>query len=262
VTQGTPVILSLLLLTATPGWADDATEDDDPISTYRIPFTELVERAIGSTSTPVAFDWRRTKVQLGATGDHLFELNNFNSLRAGGVARIPTGNLMFELGLSYTWVWDTPSSRLLALTPYRQPGRPPRLELDAVVGIPLAEGIVTAYPRFFPALQLVFNGYVGMRYLIYPGSYEGMRFREVVGALASPALTDTELDNLEERRLDAMAIDSGRYGIMAGFGNDIYFKQGMFISPRIMLAVPVLAPASGTDLLFWADISLSVGVSL
>ncbi len=222
----------------------------------------IAERAIGTTSKPVEFNWRRTKVQVAAVGNHLFELNNFNSLRAGGMARVPTNGFIFELGLSYVWVWDTPSSELLALTPYRQPGRPNRLEFDFTVGVPLAEGVVTTYPRFFPAVELVFNAYAGLRYLIYPTGFAGLRGRDLAGALFSPTMTETELDNLDDARLDAMQIDSGRYGLMAGFGNDIYFKQGVFISPRLMLAVPILAPATETDLLFWADLSLVVGVAL
>ncbi len=240
---------------------DSDPEPDDPLSPYRTPFGVLVDRAIGTSSRPVGFSWRRTRVQLAATGDHLFELNNFNSLRAGGLARFPAGGGIIELGLSYVWVWDTPSSEQLAYTPYRQPGRPKRMELDLTVGLPLAEGVVTTAPRFFPAVELVFNAYAGVRYLIYPTGFAGLRAREVAAAIFSPLLTETELDNLEDQRLAAMQVDSGRYGLMAGVGNDIYSKQGIFVSPRLMMAVPVLAPASGTQLLFWADLSLTVGVA-
>ena len=208
---------------AAPEGEEDPTEEEDPLSPYRVPFAVLVERAIGSTSQPVEYNWRRAKVLVAATGDHLVELNNFNSLRAGGMARFPSRELLFEVGLSHVWVWDTPSSELLALTPYRQPGRPRRTELDFTVAFPLAEGVVTTFPRYFPALQMVFNGYAGIRYLLYPGGFEGMRLREVGGALLSPTLTRTELNNLEDRRLDAMQVDTGRYGVMVGIGDDIYF---------------------------------------
>lgn len=237
-------------------------EEDDSISRYRAPFGVLVERTIGTTSSSVEFNWRRTKVHLAATGNHLFELNNFNGMRAGGMARFPGGGLIYELGLSYVFVWDSPSSELLALTPYRQPGRPQRMELDFNVGIPLAEGLVTTFPRFFPALEMVFSAYAGFRYLIYPTGFAGMRAGKVAGSLVSPALTQAELDNLEDQRLDAMAVDLGRYGLMAGLGNDLYFRQGIFISPRVMLALPILAPATQTDLLLWADLSLAIGVAL
>ncbi|MFZ5479438.1 MAG: hypothetical protein ACOZNI_21920 [Myxococcota bacterium] len=236
-----------------------AEPDDDPLAPHRVPFPELAERAIGTASQPVEFNWRRTKVHGAATGSQLFELNNFNSLRVGGLARFPTGGALVELGVSYVRTWDTPSSALLALTPYRQPGRPDRMDVDLAVGFPIAEGVVTVAPRFFPSLQLVLNAYVGLRYQLYPDAFEGMKAGEVFGAVLSPALTEAELDNLEDRRLDAMQVDTGRYGLTVGLGNDLYFRQGFFLSPRASFSLPVLAPASGTELLFWGDVSLAVG---
>ncbi len=254
----TPSLLALLVPLAL---AAEEPVPDETLSDYRLPFSVLVERTIGVTSKPVEFNWRRTTVHVAATGSHLYELNNFNSLRAGGMLRFPTEGLLFELGLSYVWVWDTPSSELLAYTPYRQPGRPARMELDLTVGVPLAEGVVTAMPRVFPAVELVFSVYGSVRYLIYPTGFEGMRAREIGAAVASPALTDEEIENLEDERLDAMAVDPGRYGLMAGVGNDIYFKQGVFVSPRVMFAVPLFAPANETELRLWADLSLVIGVA-
>lgn len=235
--------------------------EPDPLSPYRAPFAVLVERSIGTSSRPVEFNWRRTKVHVAASGDFLFELNNFNSLRAGAVARFPSGGLLYELGFSRVWVWDTPSSELLALTPYRQPGRPARWEIDFDVGIPLAEGLVTARPRFVPSVELVLSAHVGLRYAVYPGGFAGLKAREVGAALVSPALSQAEIDNLEDERLDAMQVDPGRYNVMAGLGDDIYFKQGLFLSPRVMFGVPLLAPMSGTELLFWGDVSMVVGVA-
>ena len=281
-TRGSLVIPSLTVLAAlltTPAHAEDEPEGEessdeseedesvedeskaDVLSRYRTPFDVLAERTIGTASTPVEFNWRRTDVQFAATGNHFFELNNFDSIRAGGMVRLPSEGLIFELQLSHVWVWDTPSSELLALTPYRQPGRPPRMELDFTVGMPLAEGVVTTFPRIFPAAQMAFVAYGGLRYLIYPSGFSGMTAREVGGALFSPTMTTQELDNLEDKRLDAMLIDSARYGLMAGFGNDIYFKQGLFVLPRVMFALPLLAPITESELVFWADFSLAVGVA-
>jgi hypothetical protein len=244
-----------------PTTAEEEAPVDDSLSPFRTPFPVLVERTIGTASQAVEFDWRRSKVQVATTGSHYFELNNFNSLRAGAMVRLPRETLIYEWGLSYVWVWDTPSSELLAYTPYRQPGRPQRMELDFTVGIPLAEGVVTVAPRWFPAVEMVFNAYANLRYSVYPTAYKGLLLREVAGAIVSPTLSDAEVENLETKRLDAMEVDVGRYGLMGGVGNDMYFRQGFFVSPRVMFAIPILAPASGTDLLFWADLSLSVGMA-
>ncbi|MEZ4316666.1 MAG: hypothetical protein R3F61_04160 [Myxococcota bacterium] len=234
---------------------------EDPLSPYRTKFDVLTERTIGTASKPVVFDWRRTTAHVAVTGDFLFELNNFNSLRAGGMVRVPTAGMVVEIGASYARVWDTPSSRLLALTPYRQPGRPNRIDLDIAVALPLAEGVITASPRFFPAAQLVFDVYAGFRYSIYPTGWGGMRPGRVLSAIFSPSLTEKEIENLDDARLDAMQVDPGRYGLMVGFGNDLYFEQGFFVSPRVMLSLPILAPASGTELYFWADVTLAVGMA-
>ena len=221
----------------------------------------LSERTIGTASRPVRFNWRRTTAQVAVTGGFLFELNNFNSGRVGVIGRFPTGGLIFEVGTAYVAVGDTRSSEQLALTPYRQPGRPERMEIDAGVVIPLAEGIVTANATFVPALQLVFTGYVGLRYNLYPTGWGGMTFRQVAGAIFSPRLTDIEIDNLDSARLDAMTVDRGRYGLMLGFGNDIYFKQGLFVTPRVTMGLPLLAPVSDTELLFTAELSLALGLA-
>jgi len=241
--------------------AAPANEADDPLAPHRVPFAELAERTIGTASQPVEFNWRRSKAQIAITGDQLYELNNFNSLRIGAMARLPSGNMMVEVGAYYVRTWDTPSSELLALTPYRQPGRPDRMELDLNVGIPLAEGVVTLSPRFLPALQLVLNGYAGFRYSLYPDAFAGMKAGKVFTSILSPTLSQDEIDNLDDRRLDSMQVDAGRYGLMVGIGNDLYFKQGFFISPRVMFAIPLLAPVSNTDLLLWGDFSLGVGLA-
>lgn len=242
--------------------AQDEPAPEDPLAPYRVPFTELAGRTIGAASKPVAFDWRATTVQVAGLGSFPFELNNFNTLRAGGLVRVPTGGSLVEIGVTWAQVWDTPSSQLLALTPYRQPGRPPRIELEFGVALPVAEGVVTAAPRFFPATQLVFNLHAELRYLIHPTGWGGMRPREVVGAIFSPRLSEIEIDNLERARLDAMQVDPGRYGLLVGFGNDVYFKQGVFVSPRFLASLPLLAPASATELVWWAEFSLAVGVAL
>ena len=289
VTLASPLIPSvlltaLLLLTGRANAQDDPVEADppadlpadeavpearpepdgdveDPLSRYRTRFDLLAERAIGTASKPVAFNWRRTNVHFAALGSFVFELNNFNTMRVGGMVRLPAKKAIVEFGLTYVEAWDSPSSRLLAYTPYRQPGRPNRLEFDFNVAFLLAEGVVTTFPRFFPAVQMVFNGYAGLRYIIYPAGWNHMRPGQVMGAILNPTMTEIELDNLDDNRLDAMQIDPGRYGLMVGFGNDIYFEQGLFVTPRVMFAVPILAPASGTELRLFADFNLAIGVA-
>ncbi|MCK6525491.1 hypothetical protein L6R49_29130 [Myxococcota bacterium] len=263
------MIPELLLFVALGGaaWAQDAEaaeEPDaevDPLAPYRVPFDVLAERAIGAAAQPVEFNWRRKTAMVAATGGHPFELNNFNSLRAGGLGRFPVNRAIFEVGVSYVWVWDSPSSELLALTPYRQPSRPPRLELDLIAGLPVAEGVVTSWPRRFPAVQMTVNLYGGFRYLVYPTGFRDLTLREAARAVVSPTLTDPERANLEDIRLDAMQVDPARYGVMVGVGNDLYLQQGLFLSPRAMFALPLLAPVTETEMYFQAEFSLVLGVA-
>ncbi len=235
---------------------------DDVLTPYRLPFDKLVERTIGTTSVPVAFDWRESRVQFAGNLTYLAELNNFNGMRGGGLVRVPAGGTIFEIGVNYAETWESPTSRLLALTPYRQPGHPDRLEVDLTFGIPLAEGVVTAAPKFFPASQLVFNAYGGLRYILYPTGFAGLTRTQVLESVIAPTMSTEEVDNLDDARLPGMKVDPGRYGVMLGFGTDLYFKTGFFVSPRFMLAVPLLSPATQTELYMWADLSLAIGVAL
>ena len=124
---------------------------EDPLSRYRASFDVLADSAIGTVSTPVKFDWRRSPVHLAATGSFLFELNNFDSARGGVLTRLPTGGLLLSFELSYVGVWDTPSSRMLALTPYRQPGRPERLGARRrLSGSPWPRGCVDDLSKLLP----------------------------------------------------------------------------------------------------------------
>ena len=269
---GSPLIPSLAAFFCTAAVAQDApaeppaqeeeAEVEDPISRYRVPFRVLTNRTIGTSSVPVAFDWRRTRVHVAARGGFLFELNTFNSASAGGMVRFPGPRTLVELSVGYVEVWDSESSEALAFTAFRQPGRPDRLEVEAVVAVPLAEGVVTAVPRFFPATQLVFSATLGVRYSIYPRGFANLRPGQVATALFSPTLQPEEVANLEAVRLDAMSVDPGRYGLLAGFSNDLYFERGVFVSPRVQFALPVLALVNESGLPFWIDASLVVGVAL
>ena len=222
---------------------------------------DLAERTIGSTSRPVAFDWRDTHIQVGGTASFLAELNNFDSARFGGHLRFPGEKMIFEVELSWVNVWETSSSRLLELTPYRQAGRPSRVELGLGAAIPLAEGTVTLAPRLLPAAELVVNGYVELRYLFHPYGFTDMGVKDVAKAILTPQLNDDELANLERVRPGGMQLDPARYEMMLGIGDDLYFDGGFFLSPRVMVALPLLAPVTGTGLGMWGDVRIVAGVA-
>jgi hypothetical protein len=235
---------------------------DDMLEGFRTPLDALTERMIGTASKSVRFDWRKSTLGLGLIGSELLERNNFGSTRFGLMARRPFGNFVGEVAITRAFTWGTDSTEKLALTPYRQHGRPSRVELDINVGYPLAEGVVTALPGFFPATQLVFSANAGLRYLFYPGAMGGMKFQEAATSLLAPRLSDHELGQLESSRPGGMQIDSARYGLLAGLSVDVYFGSGGFLSPRAMMAVPLLGAVTGTGLGFWWELSLALGWAL
>lgn len=254
-------LVALCALAAVPEASTSSAAPALELGRYRMPYDALVDRTIGKSARAVGFDWRKTTAHVGLVANQPAEFNNFHSFRLGLIGRVPSDTLIFELSVSYVWVWGTESSEQLALTPFRQPGRPSRFELDFLVGLPLAEGVVTAWPSWFPATELVLSAYFDFRYLIYPGAFSGFGFRDTLTALFDPRIGDEEIANLEEDRLPGMEIDTQRYGFYAGLGTDIYFDFGLFVSPRVMFNIPLLAPATGSKMLFGMDFSLVIGAA-
>jgi hypothetical protein len=256
-----PSLLAVALLASAPQIAPDAEDRpaDSSIEQYRTPVEVLSERMIGAASKSVRFDWRKSNIGFGLLGSELLERNNFGSTRFGVLARRPLGNFMGELGISRAFTWGSDSTEKLALTPYRQIGRPDRYELDFNLGLPVAEGVATAWPGFFPATELVFSANAGFRYLYYPGSTKGENFLNVASTLISPRLSDAELQNLEGDRLQGMQIDRARYGLLAGVSLDVYFGSGGFLSPRAMVALPILSGLTDTGLGWWWELNLGMG---
>jgi hypothetical protein len=216
--------------------ADAVRKPDDTVERFRAPLDKLSERMIGTASRAVRFDWRQQSFGVAVGGGQLLELNNFNSARVGAAARTPWSGMMLDVALNHVFTWGSLATDKLAMTPYRQAGRPDRWELDLGLAVPLAEGVTTPRFAFLPVGELVLNVNVGFRYLYYWGELSGMSFGDGAKALFSTSLTDKEVENLESSRLPAMAIDRPRYNLMLGFSLDIYFQSGFYLSPRLMAA--------------------------
>lgn len=246
---------------ATPVAPVVAEQANDSIESHKAPVDVLTERMIGVASRAVRFDWRRKSYGFGATGGQLLELNNFRSRRIGASVHRPFGSVMGDMALNWVETQSSPSSRKLALTPYRQIGRPSRLELDVNAGYPLAEGVATSRPGVIPATELVFSAQGGLRYLHYPGAIHGAdardvyAVRDVVSSILSPSLTAGELEYLEDKRPGGMQVDRARYNLLAGLGGDVYLHSGGYVSPRAMIALPV----TGSGLGWWWELSLDAG---
>ena len=233
---------------------------DKSIEKHRTPFDALSarllsERSIGVASRAVRFDWRQKDFALGLIGSQLFELNNFKSARYGLFARMPLSGWMGELSITRVQTWGSPSSEKLALTPYRQLGRPDRFELDANLAFPLVEGVGTVRPGFMPSTQLVLSAVGGLRYLFYPEVLQDATFVEGARSFIAPRLSEKELRSLEDSRLQGMQIDKARFNALAGLNLDIYFGSGGFVTWRSLVALPI----TGSELYWWWEATVGAG---
>ncbi len=234
---------------------DSARGEGEELERYRTPFEVLTERAVGTASRAVRFDWRRKTVGVALVGSQLLELNNFTSARVGGALRTPVGGLMAELAVTRVVTWGSPSADKLELTPYRQVARPSRLEVDLNLAYPLFEGVSTPRWSFLPTTELVLSVDAGLRWSYYPGALAGAGFGEALGNLFAFQLSERERTNLAPRRLPGMELDTARYALLAGFSLDLYFQSGLFLTPRAMVALPI----TGSGLGWWWELNGSVG---
>lgn len=244
-----------------PRTANGDEIDETTLKSHRTAFEALSERFIGVASRAVRYDWRRANFEVAVTGSQLLELNNFNSARIGASLRAPVVGLMLELAITYVHTWGSAATDQLSRTPYRQAGRPSRLEADLMLGYALAEGVTTPKFGFIPATELVFLVNAGFRYRYYPHQFDNMPGDQALGAFFSARLTDKEVENLEYARLPGMGIDRTRYELLLGFSLALYFQNGVFLAPRIMFAPPLFATVAQSTMTFWWDLTMSIGWS-
>jgi hypothetical protein len=252
--------------TPTAPVASTITATPVDLPTKRTPLPVLQERFVGVASRATRFDWRATTAMVGLIGSELIERNNFASVRLGILGRKAVGDLVVEGAVTWADSFATKSSELIALTPYRQAGRPARLELEANVAWPLAEAVTTSSPWFVPPAELVVSAVGGARYLLYPQLFFAERPAsdlpvglDTAASVVSPVLTDSDVLVLENGAVPGMAIDRARVQVLVGVDTDVYFRPGVFVSPRALLAVPLLAPFSSTSLGWWWELSAVVG---
>ena len=238
---------------------DYRQEQDESLRDKRSTLDALLQSSIGSTTTPLRFDWRDSPVHLGINASQLLELNNFESWRVGALSRLPTKNFLWEFQINYVYVRDSRSSRQLALTPYRQPGRPARFELDVGLNWPVAEGVVTPRFNWLPAVDLTLSAYGGLRYMVYPGIYRFDGFLNTLREFTSVNLSSRELEALEDSRLQSMEVVPNRYFLLAGFSSDIYMPAGAFFNLKTLLHIPFGVNPSTLTPWWWYELSASMG---
>jgi hypothetical protein len=196
---------------------------------------------------------------VGVSVGEVVEKNNFSAQRYGLLGRKAFSDLILEVGVQLYVSDDTASSAQLALTPFRQAGRPGHLEIDLNVGYAVAEGVVTPLAAFMPPAEVALVALGGVRYLGYWQTFPDRPIQDIGLSLASPQLSTIELERLDRDAPEAMAIDPARLHTLVGLAVDTYLQPGLLVSPRAMLAAPVLVPVTNTSLGFFWELSLVVG---
>jgi hypothetical protein len=238
----------------------------EPLPAERTPLPLLQERFVGVASRAIRFDWRSRTAMVGVVANELIERNNFASVRAGVLGRKAFGDLILEGAVVWADSFATSGSEIIALTPYRQAGRPARAELEVNVAYALAEGVTTAMPWFLPPAELVLHAVAGARYLLYPQLFVGRPADlpadlTTAASIVSPVLSDDDVRVLERSAAPGMAIDRSRLQVLVGLATDVYFAPGIFVSPRALIAPPLVGAFTQTSLGWWWELGLVGGVA-
>lgn len=238
------------------------TEDNSALEAQRTPLQALNEHFLGSAARSVRYDWRSSPVMLGVLVGEVLERNNFGQWRLGAMGRKAFGDILLDGGVNIYFAYPTASSETLALTPFRQAGRPGHLEIDVNLGYAVAEGVVTPMLSFLPPAEMVLVVYAGARYLGYWETFPSRPIQDIAVDLVLPQLSQTERLRLEDAALGGMSVDPARFHVMLGVSLDVYLQPGVFVSPRVHLAVPLLTPLTGTQLGWFSEVGLAVGYAL
>lgn len=237
--------------------------DDTSLETWRTPLQALNEHFLGTASRPVRFDWRRSPAMFVLRVAEVIERNSFGQWQIGVIGRKAFGDLLIDGGINAFFAYETVSSQQLALTPFRQAGRPDHFQLEFNVGYALAEGVVTPIVSWLPPMEMALVAQAGVRYLIYTESFTGGRpFVDVARSLATPQLTVEEIERLESTGPEGMQIDPARLHALVGASLDVYVAPGVIVAPRAMVGVPLLSAVTASELGLFVELGLSIGYAL
>ncbi len=126
----------------------------------------IVEEVLSQTSSPHAFDWRRSLLEIRGGYGFVHEANNFeNEAFALGVSIPSLYGSSLRVNIRRVNVYSTSSSRMLGRTPFQQAAQLTRYELGIGAGYYLLEG--RAFSRLSPVvadLEFTLSGVVGLHY--------------------------------------------------------------------------------------------------
>ncbi|MBP6218320.1 MAG: hypothetical protein KA436_07020 [Oligoflexales bacterium] len=124
----------------------------------------LVPEIISSSKSPMVYDWRKSSFSLELG---LVQFHEKNSFKGGDfdyalMGMIPTlEGQIFRFGIRRIEVLETPSTRLIGRTPFKQTASVSRYEVFGQWGFSLMEGRSISRISFLPSLETVLWGLVG-----------------------------------------------------------------------------------------------------
>ena len=242
--------------TEVPGNSNKEENKNEQLKPFSddLSFNSFVDRVVGQAFRPTVFNWRKSSDMWLFEMGMPTELNNFESKRFSVLYRIPQDDYSWDLGIAWVNTKETLSSQKIGLTPYRQYGRPSRLELDGGLSVVLSEGISTFFPNFIGSNQIVLSAQVRFRYLSYLTQYKGLKAKDFFNAFFTLEMQDKELENIKSKRLPGMEQDPAHYNFLWGERIDLYAKNGMSFSQGVLVGLTL-----STRLGLWWEYSIGIG---
>ena len=212
-------LLALLIVLLTfPVQAETGQTGSESIS-------RMLSLVIGFAERPALHAWRKSSLTIRPIMGQISEQNNFDSYHFGLVVDVPSDSFSFQIGLRKVEVSDTPSSRQLALTPFKQAGHANRYDIISGVKLPLVEGVGSQLYDWIPQSQFVFQGIARVNWHLHPNEWKGESFQNVLQGLFQTKVGSREYQKMQESNPAALLPSRSRHSLGAGFVVEQYFPE-------------------------------------
>jgi hypothetical protein len=206
----------------------------------KVPMATLLGSAIGQSTRPSVYDWRKSTWTLEVSGAQIVEYNTFESRKFGLKARSAFNATYLTLAWHLVQTNTTAASEVISKTPYRQAGRPSRHEVTLGVEMALAEGISTWLPSFLPESQMILFVTADLTLVHYPKAWAQNQGIEKLSSLIKPTLSEAEINSLSQSRPAGMAVNTSRYFTGLGTRLDLMAANGFFATSSLSVLLPIL----------------------
>lgn len=217
--------------------------DASPLEAFRKKPEDIDRAVIAVIGRPSIFPWQLKSFGLRLSQSSYVEFNNFdsNSYQIGGIFPI-FERMIYALDIIQTKVYETPSSRQIGRTPYRQLGRPSRYSLSHQLSYPIFEGIGGHFFDLLESAQFVVSFFtqINMHYydhLFKPWSSFG-NSRDNIKSIFSSSLPPETRKIQQMKAPQGMKISDHKWDLLAGMDIFSFFSTGLFVSGAFGIGFP------------------------